>query len=139
MVGPTSRAYVFNPPTRSLHHATTTKKVHEPGPTFYPFTSRDATCLPQGTQLRRFTPRIKILNMPTLGDKKITLCGGHICHSGLDLTQLSCFKYGVVSYAARDSRPLKKDKRRNIGFPKRPPLPKRIVRNKKNKISHFSF
>jgi len=119
MVGPTSRAYVFNSPTRSfhlsiqLHHATTTKKVHEPGPTFYPLISRDATCLPDGTMHRRFTPQRKIPNVPTLHDTKAPcFCfstGGCVCNYTSYLTQLSCFKYGVVSYAARDSQPLKKE------------------------------
>ncbi|KAK7372177.1 hypothetical protein VNO80_05548 [Phaseolus coccineus] len=80
MVGPSSGAYVFKPPTRSfhlfiqLHHATITKKVHEPGPTFYPLTSRDATCLPDGTTHRRFTPQKKILHVPTLDDEKAPYC-----------------------------------------------------------------
>jgi len=131
MVGPIARAYVFNPPTRSfhlsiqLHHATTTKKVHEPGPTFYPLTSRDATCLPDGTMHRRFPPQTEILNVPTLHDIK----GPCFCFPPEGVSVISspswpsCRVLNTASFRTRHVTVSHWRKRRNIGFPpQRPPL-----------------
>lgn len=130
MVGPISPAYVFNPPTRSfhlsiqLHHATITKKVHEPGPTFYPLTSRDATCLPDGTTHRRFPPQTEILNLPTLHDIKgpcfsFQVKGVFVISSP---AWPSCRVLNTASFRTRHVTVSHWRKRRNIGFPQRPPL-----------------